>query len=211
VTQSHPFARVRRQVRRGFNLIELLIALSITGLLLAATMVALDASYTAYQKTTLSASTHNISRITMDRILTLVRTGVDFGPKPADPNTTLVHSNLIEVITATGQGITIEWDETNESLLLSTFDPETGNILQTYQLLDGVIPNVDPVTGETYAPFTLEFELGQTLRRATVDLTIVPHDNQSVEIERGEPYQIRLVGSAMPRDVACGAKSKSPP
>ncbi len=200
----------RQMVRRGFNLIELLIALSITGLLMAATMVALDASYTAYQRTTLSASTHNVSRITMDRILTLIRTGVDFGPKPADPNTELVESNLIEVITPSGQGITIEWDESTEQLLLHTFEADSGELINTFVLLDGVIPNVDPVTGISYSPFTLEFELGQHLRRATVDLTIVPHDNQSVEIEGNDPYMIRLVGSAMPRDTAYGAKSQQP-
>ena len=45
-------ARRRTGARRGFNLIELLVALTITSTLLTATMVALDASFTAYQRTT---------------------------------------------------------------------------------------------------------------------------------------------------------------
>ena len=43
--------------RRGFNLVELLLALVISAALLTATMVALNASFMAYQATTEVAST----------------------------------------------------------------------------------------------------------------------------------------------------------
>jgi len=65
----------RPRRRRGFNLIEMLIALAITAALLSATMVALDASFMAYQTTTEVASTHTISRLVMLRLMTLIRTG----------------------------------------------------------------------------------------------------------------------------------------
>ena len=69
--------RVRR---RGFNLVEVLIALAITATLLTATLAALDASFRAYQATTEEVSTQSIGRIVMHRMLTLIRTGTDFGP-----------------------------------------------------------------------------------------------------------------------------------
>ena len=69
---------------RGFSLIEMLIALTITGTLLAATLSALHASFRAYKFTTDSASNHIVSRIVMHRVLTMVRTGDEFGPFPAD-------------------------------------------------------------------------------------------------------------------------------
>ncbi len=80
----------RRPRRRGFHLIEMLIALGITATLMAATMVALDASFMAYQTTTEVASTHTIARLTMLRMLTLIRTGLQFGPCPVNPQDTFV-------------------------------------------------------------------------------------------------------------------------
>ena len=55
----------RRRRRRGFNLVELLIALAISATLLTATMLALAASFMAYQSTTEVASTHTLSRPTL--------------------------------------------------------------------------------------------------------------------------------------------------
>jgi hypothetical protein len=53
----------------------MLIAMAITSALLSATMVALDASFMAYQSTTEVASTHTVSRLAMLRMMTLIRTG----------------------------------------------------------------------------------------------------------------------------------------
>ena len=82
---------IRRRLiaRRGFNLVELLIALAISAALLTATMVALNASFTAYQMTTEVASTHTIGRLTIERMQALIRTGTDFGPFPVNPRHTI--------------------------------------------------------------------------------------------------------------------------
>ena len=48
-------------------------------------------------------------------------------------------------------------------------------------------------------PFTLYYEKGRTLYRATIDLAIVPDDNMSVELDGQNVEVIRLVASAMPR------------
>ncbi|MHC4143086.1 MAG: hypothetical protein ACYSUF_14900, partial [Planctomycetota bacterium] len=65
-------------------------------------------------------------------------------------------------------------------------------------LLEGVIPAFDEFN-QQIMPFTLEYELGRKLYRATVDITIVPDDNMSVELDGDNQQQIRLVASAMPR------------
>ena len=101
----------RRLARRGFNLVEMLIALAITAALLAATMVALDASFMAYQSTTEVASTHTIGRLTMHRILALVRTGIEFTPVPDDPRNSVCESDYLDIRTPDGAIISIEWRE----------------------------------------------------------------------------------------------------
>ena len=182
--------RSRGNYRRGFNLIELLIALAITAALLSATMMALYASFNAYQSTTEVASTHTISRLVISRMLALLRTGQDFGPVPIDPMDSTVVSNYIEFYTDNGQLITLDWvapDQTLYVVLTDEFDVET-----TYPLLEGV----------TACSFTLDYELGYKLHRATIDMTIVPDDNMSVSLDGNNVQVIRLVASAMPRMVA---------
>jgi prepilin-type N-terminal cleavage/methylation domain-containing protein len=198
--------RALRGHRRGFNLVELLIALAISAALLAATMVALDASFTAYQSTTEWASTQTIGRLTMHRMLALIRTGVAFGPVPINPNDSLVQENYIEIITRTDQYVKLEWIEVPDA------DHPVGNALWVEVdsdpprlLLEGVMKQEveDPPGSGTMVPvppFTMEYELGRRLYRATIDLMVIPDDNQSVTIEGDNSNQvIRLVASVMPR------------
>lgn len=192
---NHRTATRRRRVRRGFNLVELMIALSITATLLTATFVAIDASFDAYQRTTEQASTHTVGRLILHRVLTLIRSGTEFGPFPLSPLDSLVESNFIEFVTPTGEVMTIEWDPDEEALVIDIDGTEN-------LLLGGVIAQLDPDTGEQVAPFVLEYEKGRTLWRATVDLTIVPDDDMEVEIDGDAQQVIRLVGSAMPRNLA---------
>ena len=187
------YGAARCAVMRGFNLVEMLIALAISAALLAATMVALDASCMAYQTTTEVASTHTIGRLTMHRLLALIRTGSDFAPVPDDPRNTLQESDWIQFTTPDGQILMIEWLE----------DVETGGALYVtvndgspYKLLEGVLAQDD------VHPFTLEYEQGCTLHRATVDLLIRPDDNMDLELEGDSQQQIHLVASAMPRGAA---------
>jgi prepilin-type N-terminal cleavage/methylation domain-containing protein len=58
---------VKRRHRRGFSLVEMLVALTITATLLTAALTALDAGFKGYKFTTDGASTHVVSRITMHR------------------------------------------------------------------------------------------------------------------------------------------------
>jgi prepilin-type N-terminal cleavage/methylation domain-containing protein len=207
----HRIRSAPRGLRRGFNLVELLIALAITSALLVATLVALDASFKAYQRTTEYASTHTVARLTMNRMLTLIRTGREFGPFPLNPLDSTIKEDYIQFRTPKrydSGGTQIGGDEIVEL----RHDPLNERLLITvdgtsYILLDGVVNQYDPPTSDEEAdrvkPFTLEYELGRKLYRATIDLTVIPDDNVSTDIDNNSANtsedQIRLVATAMPR------------
>lgn len=196
------------RARLGFNLIELLVALAISAALLTATLVALNASYTAYQRTTKAASTHTISRLTMDRIMTLIRTGEAFPPPPGtpvSPTGQVVFSNSLDVITPYGDGYVIGWDPNEEELYIATLDPNTWEPVQPFHvLLDNVTQYNPDNPGNPIPPFTLEYERGYILNRATVHLVIESEEDSSLTIEGNRPFEIRLVSTAMPRRIAYG-------
>jgi hypothetical protein len=182
--------------------VELLIALAITAALLTAVMTALDASFMAYQSTTEVASTHTISRLTMSRMLTLIRTGIptEFRPLPANPLTDVVESDFIDIGLPDGDVLSLEWDEDEEALYVMINQDPT----QRHLLLEGVIAQFDDTTGDQISPFTLEYERGRSLFRATIDLAVVPDDNMDVQLDGNSTETIRLVASAMPRTTAYG-------
>jgi prepilin-type N-terminal cleavage/methylation domain-containing protein len=186
-----------RRTRRGFSLIELLIALGITAALLTATLVALNASFMAYQNTTEVASTHTIGRLTMHRMLAMIRVGKDFGPFPTNPLDTTLTSDFIEFETPEGDFMTLEFDESNELLQVTVTDGDTA-ATNTYTLLEGVVRQLDG-DGDPIPTFTMQYEKGRNLYRATIDLMIQPDDNMSVSLDGHNATTIRLVASAMPR------------
>jgi hypothetical protein len=178
----------------------MLIALAITASLMAATLVALDASFRAYQMTTEEASTHTIGRLAMHRMLAMIRTGQEFGPFPVDPTTTIVESDFVEFIledgTPDGQFVELRWDETAEALYV-TIDSGTPQLL-----LEGVLAQEDD-DGNEIPMFTLEYEFGRNLYRATIDMLIQPDDNQGTDIDgQFANAPIHIVASAMPRVAA---------
>ncbi len=178
--------------RRGFNLIEVLIAIAITAALLTATLVALDASFRAYRSTTSEVSTQSMGRIVMNRLLTLLRTGTEFGPYPADPRVSRIRSDHIEFRTQEGEVVTIRWDRVGQAL---TYQIEGQ---APVELLDGVVGTED-ADGNPIEPFTLEFAQGRRLYRASIDIGVEPDDVIDLGIEGAQARRIRLVGSAMPR------------
>lgn len=188
-------ARIRSRLRRGFNLVELLIALAITAALLTATIVALNASFMAYQATTEVASTHSIGRLTMHRLMSMVRIGHEFEPTPANPLTTEVTSDYIQFRNPNGEVVQVSYDDVTEAIYVS-IDYGT-----EYALLEGVKPQYDS-GGQRIKPFTLIFEKGRHLHRATVDLLIEPDDNMHMSLDGNSQDQLRLVASSMPRTAA---------
>ncbi|MBL9119431.1 MAG: prepilin-type N-terminal cleavage/methylation domain-containing protein [Phycisphaerae bacterium] len=187
--------RCPRRHHRGFNLVELLIALGISAALLTSTMVALNACFIAYQTTTEEASTHTISRLIMHRVLSMVRTGTEFGPLPEDPLEELVESDYVEFTDHNGTLVRLTFDEQNSRLLYRVGEGDD------LVLLAGVQRTV---TGEgddavEMPAFVLEYEKGTHMRRFSMDLTVIPDDNQSTKFDLGAMRPIRLVASSMPR------------
>lgn len=196
-----------RKWARGFSMIELLIALSITGTLLAATLTALDSSFKSYKLTTETASTHVVTRMVMSRVMAMIRTGTEFGPYPADVLDTTqnpVVSDAIEFTT---------WEEptTLQRRIVrverrAQADAERGPFELWYvetNLTAGVVTSTVErplITGVLEARFTLEYSVGPRLRRATVDLTVRPNDFQDASFSNDlETPAIRLVSTVNPR------------
>jgi prepilin-type N-terminal cleavage/methylation domain-containing protein len=177
---------------RGFSLVEMLIALAISAALLVAVLSALVASFRAYQATTEQASTHVIGRVIMHRMMALVRNGVDFGPLPEDARDRYVLTDEFVFVDEDGREIALRLDRPTSALLMKVGDAAE------QLLLEGVRGPVDE-TGAPIGAFTLEFEQGTTLVRASFDLTVDADDNASVELEGDEVIPIRLVGSTAPR------------
>lgn len=200
---KHEARDTRRRSPRAFSLVEMLIALAISGALLAASLVALQTSFRAYQVTTDQASTHAVGRLVVHRMTAMIRSGQDFRPLPADVRDRFVSSDYIEFYHPdTGNLITINWDRLTGQLLYS-IDNGTPVVL-----LEGVVARTEE-DGTPIQPFYLEWEPGRRVYRITIDLMVIPDDTIStsadgyVAQDQGSDVNvfkpIRLVGSAMPR------------
>lgn len=186
--------RSRRRTRRGFSLIEMLVALGICSALLTATLVSLTASFRAYQSTTEQASTHVIGRVVMHRVMALVRNGVGFGPLPSDPREDSVATDEMTFMDDLDREITLRLDRPNKILYMSV-DGGGEQIL-----LEGVRGPQDE-DGTDLGAFQLEYRNGFKLVRASFDLTVEADDNADIAIEGNDVVPIRLVGSTAPRRI----------
>ena len=100
--------------KNGFTIVELLIALAITGLLLAAVAVAFNASIINYRENEDSFKAINSARQALFRITTQLRTGYF-----VDPN---APSNECNFYTADGNDITYRYTAAENKLYLITND-----------------------------------------------------------------------------------------
>ena len=198
-----PTARVRR---RAFSMVEMLIALTISSLLLSACLVALDTSFKAYETTTESGSKHVVSRLVMHRVMAMIRQGEEFGPYPLGVVTpTKIETSYIEFVSlqddTTGQRQVTRIEKAADTAVPGTFqlqyrrwDYQNNTLVQTFTY--PLIRNLKE------AKFTLEYDIGPKLMRATVDLTIKPDDANTNTTAMSTDLQaptLRLVASASPR------------
>jgi prepilin-type N-terminal cleavage/methylation domain-containing protein len=191
--------------RRGFSLIEVLIALTITATLLTATMAALDASFKSYKANSESAATNVVARIVMQRLTGMIRTGDSFGPYPANPILTpSIQSNWIEFVAfrdpVTGTERIIRLERRDGVGANGPF--ELWYTISTF--VNGDFESVEEVpllTGLNEVLFDMEYDVGPRLRRVTIDLIIQPEVGGDMAIGVGqlETPTIRLVASASPR------------
>lgn len=190
-----PVRSLLRAARRGFSMVELLIALTISGTLMAGMMVALDVMFKRYTVISDQASTHVIARVVMHRILSMIRTGTEFGPYPTDvfdqtqnpanydsiqfvsfDDPAADRRDITTIETRTPGNVTVGGAATMQRgprvLWLVVDSSVSGVVTRTERpLLDGVVA----------ARFNMHYEPGPRLRRATVDLTFMPQGNALTE------------------------------
>lgn len=197
-------AASRFRGRRGFSIIELLLALAISSMLLTAALSAFDASWRGYKQVTEAASTHVVSRIVTHRVLAMLRTGSSFGPFPAD-----VLNSALNPLTSTFIEFVAEADRiagNGQVTRIERRNAPAGSAAQFelwYVLLNsgGGVLQQRPLLGNVReATFALEYQPGPRLIRATVDLTVLPRDDEDTRVGvGGDTPCIRLVASAVPR------------
>ena len=199
---SHIAHRTSHMRRRdaGLSLPELMISLAIVAVLLTATMVATDASFRAYAAAAESASTQTATRLVTHRVLTLIRTSVAHGPllpgSGGNPAVTIegdvLTSPYLELIDQEGNEIRIDYHATPRELWV-TIRPADGGDVVVQPLLGGV-------TDAKFYCKRRKDRLGVwVLERASMDLTIHPDDDATLEIENANVPPIRVVASTMPR------------
>ncbi len=182
----------------------MMIALSITSLLLTATMIAINASFIAYASAAEQASTQAASRMIVHRLLTLIRTGTAHGPLDvadldgvadalADQvvfNGDLVIGPIFILQQPDGEFIRIEYRADSNELWLVT-DPF------------GAAAEQPMLSGVTGCVFTLNRRTNEAgnlvLDRGTMDLTAVPAADTTMDLEQGPSQPVRMIASTMPR------------
>ncbi len=215
---------VRRGRRRAFSLIEMLIAIAISGSVMAATLVAFDAMFKVYETATNSASNHVIARITVNRLLGMIRTGSEFGPFPQDVldgSVNPLHADYFEFASSTDdetgevlEVTRVEFRYVGQPALLRTWgsdvDPPgapdgvdaTGELWLVIIADDGAEQEFLMLSDVRTAHFSLEYDIGPRLVQGTVDITFEPslaREGTEEVWTPATPETVRLVASAMPR------------
>lgn len=175
-------------MRRGFTVVELTIGMAIAAVLLTGLFAALQSSVDAYARTSADGVNRLTSRLLIERISLLVRTGSNFGPLPANALDNTVFSDVLELTTPSGQEVTITWDS-----VLETLEMDVDGVSAT--VLGGVTQSAG---GLPITPFLLQYKNGITLQRVTINLAVVPDAEYVTQMDEGSET-IRLTSSVMPR------------
>jgi type II secretory pathway pseudopilin PulG len=144
----------------AFTIVELLVALAITGLLLAAVAVAFNASAINYRENEDIFKTINNARQALFRITTQLRTA-----NAVDPN---APANECSIITANGEDITYRFENSENKLYLVTND---GVSDCNYVLCDNVI-------GMTFSKDTVTEGALTYVENVQISMTVQSRDLQ---------------------------------
>jgi prepilin-type N-terminal cleavage/methylation domain-containing protein len=180
--------------RRGVSLVEAIIALAISAILLTATMVATDASFKSYANAAQQASTQSSSRMVMYRMLAMLRNSTEHATAEGTLVLNAQTSNGVAFIDPQGRDLTIEWRSDDQRLVyIERVNPLDPNDTQESILLGGVTSAVFTLVGRRN-------DAGQLVcERITIDITVLADDDATLELERWDLPEIRLIGSTMPR------------
>ena len=146
--------------KAGFTLVELLIALAIGAMLLAAVAVAFNASIVNFRENEEIFRTINSTRQALFRITTQLRTA-----DAVDPN---APANECTFITADGQDITYRYDSGDGKLYLITNDDLSD---QDYVLCDNV-------TAMTFAKDAVVEDEQIKVKKVQISMTVASGDLQ---------------------------------
>ena len=205
------------RARRGMSIIEVLLALTISAVLLTAALVALDVMFKRYTVIGDSASSNVLARTVMHRMLAMIRTGQEFGPYPADPldpDQNPSDSDRLEFISAGVRGpgayeittielrpaeaVVIEGETIQlrgPNVLWMTVLTRAGNTTtatNTFPLLDGVAA----------CNFNLDFAPGPRLVRATIDLTVLPQGGATQREIEGGTFSSETAGGGVNEEIS---------
>lgn len=188
-----------RNVRRGLSLVETLISLVITAMLLTATMVAIDASFRSYATASEQASSYSGLRMVSYRLLQLIRTSTAHGPllPTGGPPAVTIDGNLLtspylELLDPRDNIVRIEYKPDTLELWMST-TPAAGGTTVSQPLMSGV------TSATFYCLRRLNSDNVWVLERGTMDITVQPGADATLQIESGRSPPIRLIASTMPR------------
>lgn len=198
-------SKLSRQRRHaGLSLIEMMLALSITAMLLTATMVALDASFKAYASAAEEASTQTQTRMVTQRLITLIRTSTAQGPLLTHYDPDPQPCNYLAMIDSKGNGMTIGYKASTRK-----GHPEDGELWYVDRAIASASFTFDKpddahalLSGVTSAQFFTRSRLdGSTwvLERATVQMSVVPPPDATLALERKTDLAFKIVASTVPR------------
>lgn len=187
----------RRHHRAGIGLVEVLIALAIAATLLAATTVAIDASFKAYHVNQEQATLMQRARLAMHRMLTQIRVCAEHGP----------HDGSLTDDFAAGRVVSdggIEMFDASDVLYTFWRDADTHRLIvdvdgESHVLLEGVDDfqvKLEPMRSSTSIKTGGAYDL---LKRATLVLTIRTNDATSADGETTGLQTVTLSSSVMPR------------
>ena len=144
----------------GFTIAELLIALAVTGILLAAVAVAFNASITNYRENEDIFKTINKARQALFRITTQIRTGL------VDPND-VVSEDRCRLLCADGSEITYRYDSADNKLYLHDHDTGTD-----YVLCDNVTAMTFKKDNDTPAGDVKSVQISITVASGDIERTV---------------------------------------
>lgn len=159
--------------RRGFTLVEVLIAISIMAVLLLATSAALKASVDSFSANQASADTLVRARMTLSRIAQQIRSGTDHLPVTVSKQTSFLAGSTVtdtgmSLINDAGEEITFQYDTATTSLKV-TVDGGTARTLASN--VASFTIKLKPIRSATAIKTG---GLYDELEQATVTLTLIP-------------------------------------
>ncbi|MEN0020702.1 MAG: type II secretion system protein [Planctomycetota bacterium] len=204
--------KTARTRRRGFSLVEVLVALAIVSTLMVSVLGALQASFDGYKVANESAASHVVARMVTHRVSSMVRTGTDFGPFPANAIRTPVlvpdpprieFATGIDAATGLTEVVKLERRAAPTEVIDAGGAPFELWYVRSLVGPSGVVgtPLEQPLLTDVQSlRFTMYYEPGPRLDRLTMDLIIRPPEMEDAAVAAGlDSPSFRFFTTVSPR------------